>query len=214
MRMLGIWAAGCAAAVLSASTAQAAVTTFSERSAFNAASSIRVSDGFEHTATGKITDYSRGYRGDGFTAKGSGLYLNGVDPDNYPAYYNWGSGDVMLYRSGGTTTFTFDAPVHSVGLDLMTVVGFGRDVEVEIGGFKQVVSTANFGTRTFFGLTSDAGFSTFKITSRSALGLFDNLSFGGLSSAVPEPSTWAMLITGFGGVGAMMRRSRRRLAVA
>ena len=33
-------------------------------------------------------------------------------------------------------------------------------------------------------------------------------------SAVPEPTTWAMMITGFAGVGAALRGSRRRLAVA
>lgn len=31
-----------------------------------------------------------------------------------------------------------------------------------------------------------------------------------LSSAVPEPATWAMMIVGFGAVGAMVRVSRRR----
>jgi hypothetical protein len=28
-------------------------------------------------------------------------------------------------------------------------------------------------------------------------------------AAVPEPTTWAMMIIGFGGVGALMRRRRR-----
>lgn len=214
MHKLGIWAAGCAAAVLFASTAQAAVTTFSDRSAFNAAAAVRVSDDFEHTPYGKSTDYAMGYRGDGFTVKGSGLYLLGVDPDNYPSYYQWGSGDVMLYRRNGVATFTFDTPVNAIGLDLMTILSGAGEVEVAVDGVIHRVSTANRPTRTFFGLTSDTAFSSFTITSRGGLGLFDNLSFGGLSSAVPEPSTWAMLITGFGGVGAMMRRSRRRLAVA
>ena len=40
----------------------------------------------------------------------------------------------------------------------------------------------------------------------------DNLSF---ASAVPEPSTWAMLFLGFGAIGLMMRRRQSRgLAVA
>ena len=33
-----------------------------------------------------------------------------------------------------------------------------------------------------------------------------------LSSAVPEPATWAMMIIGFGAVGSMVRTSRRRNA--
>ena len=32
--------------------------------------------------------------------------------------------------------------------------------------------------------------------------------------AVPEPATWAMMLAGFGGLGVMMRRNRRRLATA
>jgi len=32
-----------------------------------------------------------------------------------------------------------------------------------------------------------------------------------ITSAVPEPSTWAMMIVGFGGVGSMLRANRRRL---
>lgn len=35
-----------------------------------------------------------------------------------------------------------------------------------------------------------------------------------LGSAVPEPDTWAMMILGFGAVGALMRQSRRRTAPA
>ena len=32
--------------------------------------------------------------------------------------------------------------------------------------------------------------------------------------AVPEPATWTMMIVGFGGIGALLRRRRRRLATA
>lgn len=35
---------------------------------------------------------------------------------------------------------------------------------------------------------------------------------GGLPGAIPEPATWAMLIAGFGMVGAAMRQTRRRVA--
>ncbi len=43
-----------------------------------------------------------------------------------------------------------------------------------------------------------------------------NLAFnvvGAFTSAVPEPATWAMFIFGFGGIGTMLRASRRRAAV-
>ncbi len=35
-----------------------------------------------------------------------------------------------------------------------------------------------------------------------------------LGAAVPEPTTWAMMIVGFFGVGTMVRSSRRRMALA
>lgn len=58
---------------------------------------------------------------------------------------------------------------------------------------------------------------------------FDNLDFGDfslnvsgpgiatfdrISAAVPEPTTWAMLLLGFGGIGYSMRRSRWKTATA
>jgi hypothetical protein len=42
------------------------------------------------------------------------------------------------------------------------------------------------------------------------VGAIDN--GGGPGTAVPEPATWALMITGFGGAGAMLRRRRRVVA--
>ena len=36
------------------------------------------------------------------------------------------------------------------------------------------------------------------------------VTIGRNNAAVPEPSTWAMMLMGFGAAGAAMRRSRRR----
>ncbi|WP_162257192.1 PEPxxWA-CTERM sorting domain-containing protein [Phenylobacterium sp. Root700] len=36
----------------------------------------------------------------------------------------------------------------------------------------------------------------------------------GISSAVPEPAAWAMMIIGFGAAGTMVRSARRRMAIA
>ncbi len=41
----------------------------------------------------------------------------------------------------------------------------------------------------------------------------DNVSVTSLTSAAPEPTTWAMMLVGFGGLGAAMR-GRRRQALA
>jgi hypothetical protein len=42
---------------------------------------------------------------------------------------------------------------------------------------------------------------------------FDSLA-GTIQAAVPEPSTWAMMILGFGGIGALIRRRRANPAAA
>jgi hypothetical protein len=36
----------------------------------------------------------------------------------------------------------------------------------------------------------------------------------GVSLTVPEPATWAMMLVGFGGIGAMIRRRRQTLVAA
>jgi PEP-CTERM motif len=38
--------------------------------------------------------------------------------------------------------------------------------------------------------------------------------YDGVSSAVPEPSTWAMMLLGFAGLGFAFRHSRRKVSFA
>lgn len=68
----------------------------------------------------------------------------------------------------------------------------------------QLASAATSGTVTNAGLDQKA------ISHISFYGDDGNIPGGG----VPEPATWAMMIMGFGGVGALMRRRRSLLTVA
>lgn len=63
--------------------------------------------------------------------------------------------------------------------------------------------------------TADLGLKNLLWFSIEGQAQFDNFRFGEpVSSAVPEPATWAMLILGFTGAGAAIRRQRRRTAFA
>ena len=70
-----------------------------------------------------------------------------------------------------------------------------------------------------FGVTAGAGvgISSVRFVSQGAgLGVesLRQLRLGGVTSAVPEPTTWAMMLLGFGAVGFGMRRSRQNARVS
>jgi len=78
----------------------------------------------------------------------------------------------------------------------------------------QIASITGFGL-TFSGLgdvdnTLDASFGEFN----GFIPTFIHADFIAAAQAVPEPASWALMITGFGLVGAMTRRQRRRVATA
>jgi PEP-CTERM motif len=54
--------------------------------------------------------------------------------------------------------------------------------------------------------------SSVAFTSSAGFGTFDQPRISGIASAVPEPSTWAMMLLGFAGLGFAFRQSRRRVS--
>jgi hypothetical protein len=85
-------------------------------------------------------------------------------------------------------------PVTSIAVNAWRTGGTyagGSDYFVSGGSFVQPISPRSNGFRTF---------------------IDDSPVGGGGGGVVPEPASWAMLISGFGRVGAAMRRRRRALA--
>jgi hypothetical protein len=66
---------------------------------------------------------------------------------------------------------------------------------------------------TFTATGSTTAISFAGLTGNQYIGL-DNVSVEGITAAIPEPSTWAMMILGFGGVGFMAYRRRMIGAIA
>ncbi len=97
-------------------------------------------------------------------------------------------------------------------------------LDVNIGGTDYLVTSPPYpgGTSFWYGWNSEsvtfvanASSETFHFQSASPTGYelgLDNFSVD--VAAVPEPATWALMLVGFGGLGAALRVSRRRQAVA
>ena len=180
-------------AALMASTAQAAVTVYNSQAAYASALGTSVIEDFsDNTLVGGLS----------FTS----------------TVGNIGSGrfNDRVVRLGAQTTFNFATPTNGFGAIFdETPGGFGQNLKFTIDGITVVSpELSNAGAGTFFGFISTNSFSSVLITAGSGPGgaetyNLDNLQF---NAAVPEASTWAMMIAGFGLVGAAMRR--RATAVA
>ena len=70
--------------------------------------------------------------------------------------------------------------------------------------------STTFANRTFTSLGLTAGTYNFSIPSDTITLIVPGTGAG----AVPEPSTWAMMLIGFGGIGYSMRRRRKTTAIA
>lgn len=152
------------------------------------------------------------------------------------SFGGWTQGGNTGFTGVGTGPFaartgTFGAffgPVGSIGTlsqTLATVVGQVYNVRAWVrhdGGTPNSFS-ASFGGQNFSGITNGPGFPfsqiggfftatsantvlTFSFRQDPAFYALDDVSVDGALGAVPEPTTWMMLILGFGLIGFSMRR--------
>lgn len=81
------------------------------------------------------------------------------------------------------------------------------------GGLVGISTSTNVaGQYSLLSFSSATGFSSIRLDNSAASFVYDDLGFGNVLGAVPEPSTWAMLIIGFGAVGAALRTQRAKQA--
>jgi hypothetical protein len=137
--------------------------------------------------------------------------LTGLGPLGYPNFGAVGEGAISLLFSSDQSQFGFQL-----------VGGNSGDANVSFfradGSLIQTLVLSGLAD-SFYGFARDGGVQDIRgisITNTDSGGIgFDNLKHDVLSavvvSGVPEPSTWAMMLLGFSGIGLAMRRGKRRV---
>lgn len=123
--------------------------------------------------------------------------------------------------SGGINTITFADGTYVFGLDLFQNYGGGeqsgipQDFLIAIYGLSGLIDTFNPTIASdgggFFGVTSIDQILSAQVSLPGGFAVVDNVQFASITAAVPEPSTWMMMLLGFGAVGASLRRRRKGL---
>lgn len=153
------------------------------------------------------------------TALPPGVTLTGgtvlSTPPGSPQY--WGSnvttGGTYYLDFVGNVVFNFSAPIDTFSLIMGGLQGPNTISWVNSAGIQSYSVAPNGGNGgfAFFGFT-DVGEAITSVTigSPGDFDGLDNVRFGNsVLAAVPEPSTWAMMLIGFSAVGFSMRRRRK-----
>lgn len=231
-----------ALAIAAASGAQAAIITYSGQddgapvsgpfpNSNTAASSFLTAAtafGPVYTETFDTIPVGTGAGGGTFSIPGASVSLNttysapfgGVSDSVSSNVYGFPvSGSNFLAFDGGSATFTFDDPTNSFGFyttGVQTVFTSVFTVTFNDGASETLNIPINVnGGASYFGFTDSIAIKSVTVTNISDdAWAVDNVSFNAGTSAAPEPSTWAMMSLGFGGLAFAGYRTRKSAAVA
>ena len=213
-----IFASAAVAAASMAVPANAATMIFTDRTAFNTAAGATTLVDFNSFTT-EVNFRTTPLDVGPFSIAGSGPgqgSRNRIDipPAQFPSFDIDGTNLVnMFVGSQSSVEITFDAPVFAFGADFSRLNDGAVRTQIS-GAGESFVPPVDGGIR-FFGFTSDTAFSNVRFenatgTTNSDGFSLDNVSFASAAvGAVPEPTTWAMMIIGFGAIGGAMRRRRK-----
>jgi len=209
-----------AAAAFMSAGAEAALTTYSSRSSFEAQGTIAENYGFEDWDT--ISGSAGGIPG--FAFPGDPYTAHGV---TYTSTQNLIVGPTSGYGpSSNVLINNFWSPISGalsgydmLGFDLgivgsTSLIDFSITTNLSTYSFADVsVPNVNTGM-TFFGFIAGAGETISQMTFSSHLGggsapALDNVTLGNTTAPIPEPETYAMLIAGLGLLGLVVRRKKR-----
>jgi len=147
-------------------------------------------------------------------ATGAGIYVNGADASDGTSFHQWDG--VKAF----TDTFNFTLPTGNVGFDLGTIsfqaLSGMKFTSVTFNGV--ALTLIKKGTYSWDAYTPDPIPVVFGgpqvLIVKGEGGANASWAGTGTFNPVPEPGTWALMIIGFGGAGAMIRSRRRALAAA
>jgi hypothetical protein len=144
--------------------------------------------------------------------EGQGGY-SGTLP-NDPTHYLTvpGNASATLFSLNGLKNFSFYMGSPDT-YNSVQFIGAGYNHTLNGGQFTggNVSQSWSFGSRVNFDF---GGAVVNQVILRSSSNSFEVDNFAGSIAAVPEPATWAMMIMGFGAVGAMIRHRRTALSLA
>lgn len=134
---------------------------------------------------------------------------------NDPTHYLTvpGNASATLFSLNGLKSFSFYMGSPD-GYNSVQFIGNGYNETLNGGQFTggNTQQSWDWGTRVSFDF---GGAVVNQVILRSGSNSFEVDNFAGnLAGAVPEPGTWAMMITGFGAVGSLIRRRRATVALA
>ena len=147
---------------------------------------------------------------------------NLITPPNSITFFG-GGGALMDVAAGFTTGFSFN---YSAPFDggLVTVWSGldGTGTELASLNLPLTANGANnpdCGGKNYcpdvpFGVTFSGTAESVNFSGTANFIVYDDITLGSSSPGIPEPATWAMMLVGFGGLGAAMRSNRRKQAVA
>ena len=197
-----------------ASPSYAAVLLSLNRATFQASASALTSQTFDTLANGTLLTTLNGvsYASSVGTPVVTNSFLTSTAPNGL------GRTGLGFFATTDVVTFTFANAISAFAIDINTFATAPGSYDVVLNNGDQVFSIfesfSGTSTGQFIGFTSDTPFTSVTLTSNSGSNAFtlDTLRYGLRSAvvgSVPEPSTWAMMLIGFGAIGFSLRRGRR-----
>lgn len=209
------WAAGAHAALVTYVGADDSVSSLAQMT-----NSVAASNAFDAAVPGAtLVDFESGVPA-GLTISAGGV--TNFSSGSVYGFNTTSGGAYYLSLFGGSTTFSFTNAIDSFGFyitGLQTEVVINQNLTFSDGSTQTIFTpSSQNGGGAFIGFT-DFGKSITSVTYTAQGGCcgdivgIDDVRFNAAAGGgAPEPATWAMMLIGFGGLGAMARKARRVLA--